>query len=45
MEIKPKLNYKVSGQVLVYKELLLEDHPELRKVKLAMTILSETDPS
>lgn len=44
MKIKPKLNYKVPGQVLVYKELLLEDHPELREVKPAIAVLSETDP-
>lgn len=44
VEVKPKLNYEALGQVLVYKDLLGEDHPELGELKTAIIVCEESDP-
>lgn len=42
IEAKKELNFKSIGQVLVYKDLLEEDYPELGKVKMGIAC-SATD--
>ncbi|TKJ26293.1 MAG: hypothetical protein CEE41_02335 [Hadesarchaea archaeon B3_Hades] len=43
LEGKEKLNYESIGQVLVYKDLLLEDYPELEEIKMGI-VCDEVDP-
>ena len=44
VEVKPSLDYEALGQVLTYKLLLWEDHPELGEPKAAIIVCGGGDP-